>query len=268
MAMNNPVAFSRGCYVGSKVKEYTIGHITTSETVFPENFTSDWHYHVNPHFSHILSGGSQEIRGRKADQQIAGAGLYYYPGIVHQNVHYRPGTRIFNLEIADSFFSTYNIKIPPESLMYESNTVLNTGGLLRILKEHYYNDDCSILSIEQLSISLMDANPVIEKHYPEWTRQIINVMNDVWNEPLSLKELAAQVNIHPVTLSKYFTKYFSCTLGEYFRKIKVDRALSLIRSQKYSLTEIAYMSGFTDQAHFTKTFQQITGMLPKSYRKI
>ncbi|SHM45986.1 helix-turn-helix domain-containing protein [Chitinophaga sp. CF418] len=266
--MNNPVVLSKGCYVGSKVKEHNIGYITTSETIFPENLTSDWHCHENPHFSHILSGGSQEIREKKAEQQMAGTGLYYYPGVIHQNVHYRPGTRIFNLEIEESFFNTYNLAIPPESLMYEGNAVINAGGLLRLLREHYYNDSCSSISLEQLCINLIDSNPTIKKHYPEWTRQIITVLNDLWDEPPSLAELAAQINIHPVTLSKYFSRYFSCTLGEYLRRIKIERALVLVRSKKYSLTEIAYMCGFTDQAHFTRTFRQVTAMLPKEYKKI
>ncbi|SDF24608.1 helix-turn-helix domain-containing protein [Chitinophaga filiformis] len=266
--MNNPVVLSKGCYVGSKVKEHNIGYIITSETIFPENLTSDWHCHENPHFSHILSGGSQEIRGKKAEQQMAGKGLYYYPGIIHQNIHYRPGTRIFNIEIEEDFFKAYNLNVPPESLMFESNAVINAGGLLRLLREHYYNDECSQLSMEQLCIDLISTNFTTEKHHPEWTKQIVTVLNDVWNEPLSLKRLADQVGIHPVTLSKYFTKYFSCTLGEYFRRLKIERALVLVRSKKYSLTEIAYMCGFTDQAHFTKTFQQVTAMLPKEYRKI
>lgn len=266
--MPDPVVFSKGCYVGAKVRERTIGYITTSETVFPENYTSDWHCHEHPHFSHILSGGSQEIREKKADQQMAGTGLYYYPGIIHQNVHYRPGTRIFNLEIDDAFFKAYNLAIPPESLMHESNTALNAGGLARILKEHYYNDACSQLSIDQLCISLIDTNPAVEKHYPGWAKQIPVVLNDLWDQPLSLADFAAQVAVHPVTLSKYFTRYFSCTLGEYFRKIKIEKALSLIRSNRFSLTEIAYKCGFADQAHFTKTFQQLIGMLPKQYKKI
>ncbi|WP_241676630.1 helix-turn-helix domain-containing protein [Flavobacterium pectinovorum] len=36
---------------------------------------------------------------------------------------------------------------------------------------------------------------------------------------------------------------------------------------EYTLTEIAYMTGFSDQSHFTKIFKQHTGKKPSSYRK-
>jgi AraC family transcriptional regulator len=57
-------------------------------------------------------------------------------------------------------------------------------------------------------------------------------------------------------------------LGDYIRQIKIDKALKLIRSNKLSLTAVAYECGFTDQAHFIKTFYLVTGMLPKQYRNI
>jgi AraC-like DNA-binding protein len=36
---------------------------------------------------------------------------------------------------------------------------------------------------------------------------------------------------------------------------------------KYSLTEIAYLTGFSDQSHFTRIFKQHTGKSPLTYRK-
>src|ERR1700712_2799633 len=103
--MMEPVAFEKGCYVGAKIREHSFGSILASETVFPIGFISDWHYHQNPHYSHILSGGSKEIRKGRAQWQRTGDGFYYYPGICHQNVQYHPGTRIFNLELETNFFA-------------------------------------------------------------------------------------------------------------------------------------------------------------------
>ena len=60
--MIESVKFSKGRYVGEKVQENTFGTVITSETVFEEGLTSEWHFHENPHFSHILSGGSKEDR--------------------------------------------------------------------------------------------------------------------------------------------------------------------------------------------------------------
>ena len=267
--MKEPVEFEKGCYVGTKIREQAFGGILTTETVFPEGFGSDWHYHQNPHYSHILSGGSKEIRGGVSRWQQPGDGLYYYPGISHQNLQYRPGTRIFNIELEGGFFKEHGLDMPAEEQMFSDRLKVNAMGLLRILKEHYWQDQHSRISVEQLCVELITASPVTTRNnYPDWTRKIIEVLNDQWNHPWSLVEFAGLLDIHPVTLSKYFSKYFGCTLGDYIRRIKVDSALKLIRSNRYSLTEVAYQCGFTDQAHFIKTFTLVTGMRPKQYRRI
>jgi AraC family transcriptional regulator len=264
--MNNPVQYEKGIYVGTKIKERTFGAIITSETAFVPGTSSACHYHANAHFSHILAGGSKEIRNGSSGIQYAGNALYYYPGIAHQNVDYRSGTRIFNLELDAAFFDTFGLSLPPESLMFDNNHQLNTAGLIRIMKEHYLDDRDSQMAVDQLCINLVHPGKEEDIYFPEWTKKIKTVMNDHWNQPLSLPQLAAQLELHPVTISKYFPRYFGCSAGEYLRRIKIERALSLIKHHKYSLTEIAYECGFTDQAHFTKTFRHVTGLLPKQYR--
>jgi len=265
---NSPLQYEKGMYVGTKIRERMLGHIITSETVFAPHLCSAWHYHANPHFSHILSGGSTEVRKGGSEIQAAGTGLYYYPGIAHRNVDYRAGTRIFNLELGEGFFREFGLAPPPASLMFAYNSRLNTDGLLRIMKEHYLHDADSLLAITQLCIHLVQALDKNEKCCPEWAEKIKTLINDSWNQPLTLATLSAQLDIHPVTVSKYFPRYFGCSLGEYRRRIRVERALSLVRSTQQSLTRIAYECGFTDQAHFTKTFRHITGLLPKHYRNM
>jgi AraC family transcriptional regulator len=266
--MKEPVEFDKGCYVGTKIKEQSFGGILTSETTFPEGFGSDLHYHQNPHYSHILTGGSKETRKGVSQWQQAGDGLYYYPGISHQNLQYRPGTRIFNIELETGFFNEHGLDMPAEEQMFSDRLKVNSAGLLKILKEYYWQDEHSRIAIEQLCIDLIAATPVPRYNYPDWTGKIIEVLNDQWNQSWSLAEFSGILNIHPVTLSKYFSKYFKCTLGDYIRQIKIDKALKLIRSNKLSLTAVAYECGFTDQAHFIKTFYLVTGMLPKQYRNI
>ena len=51
------------------------------------------------------------------------------------------------------------------------------------------------------------------------------IIEDRWDEFISLNELAVVFNVHPVTISKYFKKHYKCTLGDYMRKIKIEKAL-------------------------------------------
>ncbi|ROL81350.1 AraC family transcriptional regulator [Pseudomonas protegens] len=47
-----------------------------------------------------------------------------------------------------------------------------------------------------------------------------------------------------------------------------SEALQLIASGRYTATEIAYMVGYSDQAHFTRAFKRWTGSSPSRYRAI
>jgi len=98
--------------------------------------------------------------------------------------------------------------------------------------------------------------------------KIKEFLHDNWATNFSLKELSATVHIHPVTISKNFTRYFGCTLGEFIRKYRIEKALYMIRTTNSNLTEIALSCGFTDQSHFIRTFKKYTGTLPLHYRKI
>lgn len=67
---------------------------------------------------------------------------------------------------------------------------------------------------------------------------------------------------------RLFMKWFGLSPGVYWRYKKFLKGLETIHHQDgYSLTEIAHASGFYDQAHFTRTFKEFTGILPKIYQK-
>lgn len=67
---------------------------------------------------------------------------------------------------------------------------------------------------------------------------------------------------------RLFMKWFGLSPGVYWRYKKFLQGLETIHHEDVkSLTEVAHASGFYDQAHFTRTFKEFTGMLPKVYQK-
>ncbi|MES1249601.1 MAG: helix-turn-helix transcriptional regulator, partial [Chitinophaga rupis] len=87
-------------------------------------------------------------------------------------------------------------------------------------------------------------------------------------EEWTLSGLANSLNVHPVHLSREFSKHFDTTLGEYIRTIKVQRALSLLPNNKLSLTDISFECGFADQSHFIRSFRSYYQVTPLFYRKL
>lgn len=103
---------------------------------------------------------------------------------------------------------------------------------------------------------------------PAWAKELKEIIQDQIDTNLTLKEISKELDIHPAYLSREFSKYFdNLSFGEYIRKLRIDKAIQLLRSSTYTLTEIAYLTGFSDQSHFTRIFKQHMGEIPSAYRK-
>ena len=103
---------------------------------------------------------------------------------------------------------------------------------------------------------------------PDWVRELRQIIQDQVDSSLNLTEISKSLDINPSYLSREFSKHFNnLSFGEYIRKLRIEKAIELIRQKKYSLTEIAYLTGFSDQSHFTRIFKQHTGKSPSAYRK-
>jgi AraC-like DNA-binding protein len=83
---------------------------------------------------------------------------------------------------------------------------------------------------------------------------------------ITLENLAEDLNISVGYASYCFKKNMGITIMKYVQKIKVDRAKTLLKSTDNSILQISAQLGFYDQSHFTKTFKQLVGVPPSSFR--
>ena len=109
-----------------------------------------------------------------------------------------------------------------------------------------------------------------KKKIPDWVKDVKEMIQDQIDTQLSLdlKKVSTDLELNPSYLSREFSKYFeNMNFGEYIRKMRIDKSIQLIENTTYSLTEIAYLTGFSDQSHFTRIFKQHTGKSPSSFKK-
>jgi AraC-like DNA-binding protein len=136
-------------------------------------------------------------------------------------------------------------------------------------QKHLQNSPFENLLHEVYTKILLDA-PKQKKKTPKWAKDLKHILQDHidTNLTFSLKEFSNELGINPSYLSRKFSEHFdNLNFGEYIRKVRIEKAIELIRSTNYSLTEIAYLTGFSDQSHFTRIFRQHTGKNPSPYRK-
>jgi AraC-like DNA-binding protein len=108
------------------------------------------------------------------------------------------------------------------------------------------------------------------KKIPLWAKELKEIIQDQidTNLSLSLKEVSQTLKVHPSYLSREFSKYFdNLSFGDYIRKLRIEKAVELLMDPKNTLSEISYLTGFSDQSHFNRIFKKYTGKNPSAFRK-
>lgn len=225
------------------------------------------HFHENAHLNFILNGGIIDKRQKSETERLSGDLMFFHAGEPHQTFYKLLPQINISLEINDSFFAekSFGKICPIENLSKSVNTKFLA---IKIYKELAIQDEFSESSIEMLLLNLLSDEAETKNSRPKWLDKVLELLNDNWNAPVSLQDLAKAANVYPTTISKHFPKYISCTLGEYRRRLKVEKSLGFIKNSNQSLTEIAHECGFADQSHFTRTFKHLTDFLPSQYQSL
>ncbi|HVW94378.1 MAG TPA: helix-turn-helix transcriptional regulator [Mucilaginibacter sp.] len=237
--------------------------LVSTVSYYPQErpYTEPVHYHETLHLSMVLAGGNLEKRKAKEIDCLPGKVTCYDAGELHHSLQIVPGSRQVNLEITAGFMKANDLLIGAASI--ETCDAANIRFLmLQVYRESILNDAESALNIASILAGLLSYKAKNEKGIPHWVPKIKEALYDRWDESLSLTELALIAGLHPANLSGYFPKYFGCTIGQYRRKLKIEKALELVKFSADSLSTIAQRTGFADQSHFTRTCKELTGWSP------
>lgn len=268
--MNDQV-IKKNPFLGVVTSQKTIGHCLVALTLYGNELEQEeWHSHKNASLSLLLSGThNEELRGAK-HCRVPGDIKLIHSGISHRCNVYADRTSKLNIDLTTEYLNS--VCITEAQLEQIVRSPLKAKFiLLKLYKELQSNEIYGNAPAEMLLYQLFNSSTLRAKGNtkpPAWAIQLKMVLNDQWHEPFDLKDLADQIGVHPVTISRYFPQYFSQTLGQYLNHLKIERSLPLIKTGKRSLTAIAYECGFSDQAHFTRVFLSVTGFLPSHFRKI
>lgn len=87
------------------------------------------------------------------------------------------------------------------------------------------------------------------------------------SETIHVKDLSGVVRRSTAHFCRAFKRTFDQTPHAYVTARRLDRAKALMLEGDESLSAIALLCGFTDQAHLSKLFRQHTGETPGAWRR-
>ena len=86
-------------------------------------------------------------------------------------------------------------------------------------------------------------------------------------EPMSLDDLAHQVNLSRSRFAHLFRQHTGVSPGRYLRVARLNRARALLESSFLNVKEVMAAVGFNDPSHFSRDFQEMFGASPREWRK-
>ena len=94
-----------------------------------------------------------------------------------------------------------------------------------------------------------------------------DAMDRDYAKPLDVATLARMAYLSEAHLIRTFSATFGETPHRYLQRRRVERAMFMLRETDRSVSEICLDVGFTSLGTFGRTFREIVGESPTSYRK-
>jgi AraC-like DNA-binding protein len=251
-----------------------------------------YHDHDFTEFTYILSGkGKYFVEGKVYDVE-AGDVIMCNPGVKHQNIIVNPKEP--TVEFFAGFTNFHFKNMPPNSIVLrDGGYVLHTNsdtkqeisrhcydmiaenssnqvGKYFMLKAHLMQilllmirDLAEVENTNQKSCNFESYN----KKYA--VKKIINYLNENYENKISLDQIAHNMYLSPVYISKIFKEETGESPINYLIKIRLEKAKDILLNnlEGDSIKSIANRVGYEDVYHFSKLFKKYYGISPLYYKK-
>lgn len=163
-----------------------------------------------------------------------------------------------------------------KDLLYFSQVILRNNSTGELVEELYqailskksplYREELMYLLIENLLAYTAEGyqNEPVENVLLE---NVCHHLQKNYTEDIRLENLVALTNLKKSSFIHQFTKNYGMTPYRYLLSIRIDEAKKLLAKQQ-SLSEVALMTNFSDQSHFSNVFKSFIGLTPKQYQKM
>jgi AraC family transcriptional regulator len=256
---------------GKSLQKQKVSAFTLSERFYSPFFSTPRHAHENALFCLVLKGSYTETYGRKRIDCLPATMLFHAGEFPHEEHYHRHGGHSFIVEIEKSWLDNIReqIDFPTFSIDFRIGPLPPLGA--RLYQEFGRLDGLSPMIVEGLMLEI--AGQTARRTFnskdqtPAWLKKAEDLLQQRYSEQISLSEIAAFVQVHPIHLAQSFRKFRGTTVGNYLREIRLERARRELIETTKTLAEVSLNNGFCDQSHLSRLFKQKFGATPHAYRQ-
>ncbi|MGM8885587.1 GlxA family transcriptional regulator [Psychrobacter sp. 1U2] len=181
---------------------------------------------------------------------------------------------------ADKFKSDYPlVDLQDNQFVTQSGNIFCAAGgsafydLALLLIERYCGRE---VSTQVAKTQIIDSKRGSQNSYTNVTlhkphgdtlvKQVQEYIENNFDQPLQVSDLATIVNVTPRTLNRRFQTSIDMRPIEYIQAVRIEQAKRLLESQTVTIKSLAYQVGYSDLSSFTRLFKRATELTPKEYR--
>jgi AraC-like DNA-binding protein len=109
----------------------------------------------------------------------------------------------------------------------------------------------------------------VSRETEDFNRRLLrarDAMDRAYAEPLDVPSIAAVAHVSEAHFIRSFRAVFGETPHRYLQRRRVERSMFLLRETDRSVTDVCFDVGFTSLGTFSRTFREIVGEPPSTYR--
>jgi len=257
--------------LGRVLARRRIGSFVFVEHAYGERAERGTHSHDWLHLSIVQSGRYVRTIGGRSHCYRPGS-VSFLPTNESHGDDYAPGSRCLHLAVPLEMELSLLAEFRREEAARDEFTPAAGASTAVALCHEFRNPDFdSALVVQTLLLDLACRELALRversAHRPPWIETVLTYLDDSFEQPWTLAEIANEVGVHPVHLCRSFSQSLGCTLGEYIRTLRLIRGWQLLSLGHATIADVASQSGFADQSHFTRLFTRRFGMTPARYRR-
>lgn len=98
-------------------------------------------------------------------------------------------------------------------------------------------------------------------------RYALDYLNKHYGEKIYLADVAEKAYVSQWYLSRLIRRELGLSFPELVTRVRIRKAMELLRDPSLQISTIAEMTGFSDPAHFSRAFRRATGISATQFRK-
>ena len=98
-------------------------------------------------------------------------------------------------------------------------------------------------------------------------RNVVDWVHAHIDEEIHVADLAKIAGMNGAQLERRMKRIFKLSVGQFVRKLRIDRAAQLLRDTNLGIAEIALKCGYSEQSSLTRQFKSAVGCPPGEFRK-